>query len=493
MEEIGRGLTGDWPDKQVEKFPCACCRAAVRSPKSLMPWTERWRPFSFYETPYLVTGLSPLNLDELADLLGGRPSEAFLAEEATLSGAASRPLRNAWIGAPIGQPRGTLFSHDGSGMDALEALFLKVTAFRQVSQALLHFYRLTGKPHLDIHPRHVLFDLHGSGEGLPILWSFHARLHGLATASRSLPIEGAGTTVLPPQNPVVPYAPPEVIEFQLAGLRPAEVAFNDLVATAGEYRFHGRLTDPYGLFPFPQERDTILLTFQSESLGLNVDTLSVRVQDSSDSTATARAFVSEPVKLEEGAVRRAKRLFGVRLPGVRYRVYPDFGLPSDLYSLGVVLLRLLLANDEQDIQSVLRATTRVLASHDKAPITLGTSLKLILGRFPDLMDVFASANVFYSHVDRGPSRANAIPEQLWERVVLLALRLVGRVEGFSVCRDHSDFDPTYPASNLEWVLQEATLLCTELQSLLFSRQSVNVEVQQVLAEILLEESSNKLL
>ena len=73
--------------------------------------------------------------------------------------------------------------------------------------------------------------------------------------------------------------------------------------------------------------------------------------------------------------------------------------------------------------------------------------------------------------------------RLWERAILLALRLVTRVAGFSVAASPADFDPLFREEKLERIVPEVVSLLAELQSLLFERQSVHVEIQQVLAEI----------
>ena len=63
------------------------------------------------------------------------------------------------------------------------------------------------------------------------------------------------------------------------------------------------------------------------------------------------------------------------------------------------------------------------------------------------------------------------------------MRLVTRVTGFSVANGPADFDALFREEKLERILPETVRILSELQSLLFERQPVHVEIQQVLAEI----------
>ena len=71
------------------------------------------------------------------------------------------------------------------------------------------------------------------------------------------------------------------------------------------------------------------------------------------------SFISEPVDVGEAVASRLRKAAGVRIPGIRYKVYADFGAPSDLYSLGMVLLRLLVGNDRQDAGGIASIVERI--------------------------------------------------------------------------------------------------------------------------------------
>lgn len=500
--DLGEALAGGVETEQVRSgFPCPDCLAAAKKFQTALAsgnraapfWEGRWTPLAFYDAPYIVTGFGALSLDELSDLLGGRPRESF-AEEAAFLPALSESARYRYpVGGELSASTGRLlFESDSSGMDAVEIFYLKVVAFRQAIEGALEYARAFGRPHLDLHPRHVLYDLSRSGEGLPWLWGFQARLHGLSSAARSERLAGAADILIPPRKPSVPYAPPEVLEFHLAPPRPAQLVLTELeqarAGSARGYRLHGKLSDPYGIYPAPREQDWILVTLDNEALGLSNAAFPSRRDPRAAPEAQELVFISEPVALEESTAERLKKTTGGRISGARYKVYADFGAPSDLYSLGLMLLRMLVGNDRQDAKTIADAVERIAKRLSAAGAGTGSAMDLgaVTDRDPKSAAAFQKANVFYQELDRADNRPNAIPDSLWSRAILLGLRLSTRVEGFSLCANPSDYDGVHPTAKLEAASQEVDLLASELRALLFQRQGVHLEIQQVLSELLSE-------
>ncbi|MGE5344943.1 MAG: hypothetical protein ACM3JH_03220 [Acidithiobacillales bacterium] len=499
IDDLSSALRGEWTEEEgaalVGKVTARAARAERPSSGAAAGAGVRDLivPFTFYGSPFLVTVAEPLDLEALADALGGRPWDELPVR--CPGTAEALPPRWTWLVQSPAPTRQLIFSSDSSGLDAVEILFLKMTAFRQILEGLIDYYRKTGRPHLDLHPRHLLFELSGAGEGLPLLWTIQARIHGVAAATVTLPAPGSPSVVFPGRGLSVPYAAPEVQEFRLAGFRPCELVFTDLeeeMAGARRIRLEGRLSDPYGLYPVPRPRDTIFLSLPDPTLDLGFTGLGVRLTKGEALRTGEAAFTSDHLELGEGPVSRLRLAVGTKIPGARYRVHPDFGTPIDLHALGVVLLRLLLRNDGQDVTAVLRAADRLgreLAAMPAGETRHGVTLAGLLRRVPDTAAVFSREQVFWGRDDRRGGRPNAIPETLWSRALLLALRLVTRVSGFSIAAGPSDFDPLFREEKLERILPEVVSILAELQALLFDRQAVHLEIQQVLAEILEDERS----
>jgi hypothetical protein len=495
LKGLARALVREWDEDQVKAFPSrSSAEDALRLRKeggaSLGDFAARWSAFSFCPSPFLVTGLSPVRWDEWCDFVGGR-AEADLVPAAAPESLESESCRRRveWLAASLPPTGRYLYGHDGTGVDAVEVLYLKMTAFRQVADALLAFYRAAGQPHLDLHPGHVLLDSYGTGSSLPALWTFEVRLHGLASATKTSTF--GVDVVVPPSEPMFPYAAPEILEFRLASRRPGDVYLSDIEpADAGlGVRVEGRLSDPNGLFPKPEEPDWIHVTFPDEALGLGIGALVVRRKPGTPASYEELTFVSEPVDIDDAAVKRLRRSFGVRLPGARYKVFPRFGAPSDLHSLGVLLLRALAAGERTEfplvLQAVQRAATAAARSKDGDALA---RLKAALAGDPVTAALFDRSRVFWKDEDRGAGRPNAIPASLFERAVLLALRLVTRIPGFAIATAPGDFVPEDPTGRVEQALREADEIVAELRALLVHRQPLHFEIQGVLAELLDEEA-----
>ncbi len=479
LEDVARALREGTEEDAAALAGAETARAA----RAKAAARDLFVPLTLYGSPYLLTAAEPLDLEALADALGGRPWEDVV--RTGTREASPFPPRWAWLAKAPPPVRRTLFSPEGSGLDAAEIFFLKLTAFRQVLDGLVDWYRVAGRPHLDLHPRHLLFALSGAGDGLPAYWTLEARIHGLASAAVPLPGPGSPAVVLPGAGLAPPYAAPEVQEFRLAGPRPGEFQITDVDEEGGgRFRLRGTLRDPYGLFPAPGPRDTILLSLPDPTLGFGFTALSVKAV-AGEIRPDETAFASDLVALEESGLKRLRLALGTRLPGGRYRVFPDFGAPADLYALGVVLLRLLLRNEDQDLASVLKAVERLAREVAAWPVEArrDATLTALLKRVPDAAAAFAKGQVFWGRDERRPGRPNAIPDALWGRALALALRLVARVPGFSVAAGPSDFDPLFREEKLERILPEVGAVLAELRALLFARQSLNLEIQQVLAEL----------
>ena len=478
-------------------FPCPDCADAARkfqeafaSGRRAAPfWEGRWGVLNFYDSPCLVTGYGAVSLDEIADLLGGRPVETFGEGTPSLP-ALALATRFRYGAGDADRDRGgrLFFGTESSGLDAVEVFYLKMMAYCQAVEAALEYARTFGRPHLDLHPRHFLYDFSRAGDDLPWLWGFQGRLHGLSSAARPEKLAGEVEVLVPPRKPSVPYAAPEVLEFHLSPARPAQLVVDDLESSGGAarhtYRWHGRLSDPYGIYPTPGEQDWILLAIDNEALGLSNVSLPARRDPRSPAGSQELAFITEPVALEDAAAQRLGKTRGGKIPGARYRVYADFNVPSDLYSLGVILLRLLVANDAQDAKAVARVAERI--PHALSAAAGAADGLAFLDQDPEIAPALHKSNVFFQELDRRENRPNAIPDAIWRRAILLGLRLSTRVEGFSVCARPSDYDASHPTAKLEAALQEAHLVAAELRTLMFQRQALHLEIQQVLSEVALE-------
>jgi hypothetical protein len=98
--------------------------------------------------------------------------------------------------------------------------------------------------------------------------------------------------------------------------------------------------------------------------------------------------------------------------------------------------------------------------------------------------------IFARREDRSAGRPNAIPDDLWTDALLLALRLVTRDPVFALPPAEDAAAPLLVPGALDEARAQAAELYRRATALLFRRQSVHVEIQAAIAELLAEEGES---
>ena len=424
-----------------------------------------WMPLNLHDTPYLLLAHAPSSYDSFADLLGGRLPPTG---EAPADGSGGRGY--------------LCHQAEGSGVDAVEVFALKMALFLQVACGLREYHRLVGLPHLDLHPGHLVVEPGMTGDYLPRLWGFHAKL--LGTSSRRLRTLAEGVSVvLPPRDPNMTFVAPAVRSSYLLRPRSAELILERLVGVAGakdSWHIEGRLADPQGIFPRPGPRDLLLLRWPHDLFGSQVHSAIGRLDPRQSSGRSLElAITSFPLAMDPMAAHHLERAAGLRIPDVTYRCYSAFGAREDLYSLGVILLRTLLVNDQQGLEAI-EGLLSALQRRDgvsQRPAGRPAEESALAWAQREHVGVLAKSNVFFRGHDRDTQRPNAIPDDLWASAIGLALALTGGA-GASTAQTGDDL----PSAELDHAIVVAEDLLRRLHTILFGRQAVNVEIQSVLAE-----------
>ncbi|MEM7355941.1 MAG: hypothetical protein AAF657_34310 [Acidobacteriota bacterium] len=429
----------------------------------LLPATdEPWSVLTDRDTPYALTPFYAHDFDSFADFLGGRPTDGLKEAEG----------------------QGYLFAREGSGLDAMEIMLLKLVCFSQVVNALLRYYDAM-EPHLDLHPGHLVVDTVPLGEDLPHRWGFQVKLLGLSSASpRQLPSQTQ--VMMPPLAAQVPYCSPRVQDACLARERHGEFTidrFHPFEDEADRWEIQGRLRDPNGILPLPSPHDRLVLEWPEALLG-QVGPVLARAESASRQGGDLNVLVG-PVRLDPEIKQQLEHSRGRVTPKVRYRVYLRLGIAEDIYSLGVLLLRLLLVNDQQDLGSLEPLIQRipVATGNDDTILNSGDLLSAIR----DYPTVLASGNIFYQREDREANRPNSLPDELWQQALDLAWQLVGRTD-FGI-ESQDDDREKQPSVYLQEIDKRVHSMLSQLRLVLFRRQPMHYEIQSLIAEVLSSEVS----
>ncbi len=196
-------------------------------------------------------------------------------------------------------------------------------------------------------------------------------------------------------------------------------------------------------------------------------------------------FRSMPVPIDASARATLEQLCGQTLSRARLAIHPCVHAPVDVHALGMMLLTGLLANEEQRPVDVARAVEDVasrLALAARGVTGAGTAVleeqavRYLAG------DAFLKRHLFASPAVHEAGAA-AIPDPLWFGVLLVGLRAVTMIRGFSICRGLGDFDPMHPEVKVEYLLQLAEGVLRRIDATLFGLPGRTREVRAAIARV----------
>jgi hypothetical protein len=361
-------------------------------------------------------------------------------------------------------------------------LRLKVGLFAHLCEATAALHRHTRAPHLGIVPSRVLAALPAGSDGLPWLWRLGVRLAGLGNARpREQPDDVAANVV---------YARPRLIDptFAAAALRQLPIA--DVPATVVPRQVSegadgtileldvradsvdaGSVSDRDRVeIAIVQGRPPLSLSLSGTIVGQSERVLRVR---------TARS------RVDPTALATLRQLVDQPLTRGRMTVQPCLHVPADVHSLGMMLLVSLLGHDRRGAGEVASAVQDVcerlvLAARGRA----ADDDRVIVEQAVRLLgsEAFAKEHILADPGVR-PEVARGIPDELWLEALLLGLRAVTTLRGFSICRSPADFDPGHPEVKTEFLLQTARGLARRIDAALFGLPGRAREMHQVLARV----------
>jgi hypothetical protein len=394
----------------------------------------RWHALTLYDSPYLLIRQATETFEDYVRMIGS-------------PGVPSADGKGG-IGTDF------LFTTGASGIDAVEVLTLKLTMFLQILQAVREHYRLLARPHLDICPAKIAASIDSMDSGisyLPRLWRSRAAFTATSGA-RVRTIAGEIEIIEPPSKTDPSYVSDSIKEHWLYVPRSCELNIDRLTdepETEGRWRIEGRIIDHHGIYPVPAEGAWVQVSWVDDILGLGVHGAVTRPDPRVRTTPGELAVTSEPLALAADCVQRIDQVGEACVKDVQYKVIQPFGVKEDLYSLGMILLSILLVNDRNSLSMVTGGTAT-----DKS-------------------------NIFYQENDRYSSRPNAIPDSLWKQLIGIAFRITGRSE--------STGEQLEAVLQLDLLLAELEAIRQHLRVILFDRQSSHLEIQSVIAELLAEE------
>lgn len=438
-------------------------------------------PLAYYDSVYFVREALPLAFEEAAALLGGAALDELLAQRATRQGFA-RSAEGRRVAERLGAATPQFFFHgDRTGLFLLETLYLKLSAFLDLLDAIIRIAEKARRPHFALAPSRVRGVVRGRDTHLPARWGLSLGITDLVTTA---PLARLGEHELPPDPPLwlVPEARPAAFlptEMARAQTSVAQMRLTPRsleligIAEAARARLTGSLRSELYVASEHGRHDRVLVSIAGPASGQRIRFAGVRTAGTTggfDFEGTSGHLRPE----DAAAFRDAKVLDGASAEVTLLRHY---GAPSDLLALGQLYFRLLFWNDRQDaarlgrdlLQRIaLRLTGRERGAQGPRVLFEWDELAAVLGE--EAVDLPPSALLARAEDRETETR---LPLSLWSEVWTVGLRLATFVPGFSFAGAIDDEDPARPAEALRRARSEVLALAEQVRASLIGSSGRN--------------------
>ncbi|MBI3595525.1 MAG: hypothetical protein HY203_00040 [Nitrospirae bacterium] len=426
--------------------------------------------------------------DEFCDLLGGAVWDQVLERWFVAGLSSDRHQVLLSIADRFSSSRQFLFSGDRTGFYPLEVLWLKWNLFMVLCHKIKTFHKELQGPYLNVQPAHVWIvipDL--PGDFLPMRWQFSIKIADFESASPFLnpgiPTELARRLYNARENPSLVYTAPVMRGRPLGYEETATMLIRSME----------RIREPVkgavrGILETHLISENIRPVEYSE---MDIFLVTFRLPD--EQASAIRVWATKSASLERGLLLKGvtdpidpslwERLEKARQSVFSHSIvsiYKTYHVPCDLYSLGMMLLRTLLVNNEQDMASVHETARRVVDRLEPMVQgldqddykTLSARLRI---RLREEGGLFSKDSVLYRHEEKGAG-CEIIPDHLWYDALILAFQLVAWIPGFSFCKSHGDYELENPHLPMEKVAGAAERLGDRIKMELFGSRQRNREM-----------------
>jgi hypothetical protein len=358
-----------------------------------------------------------------------------------------------------------------------EIFFLKLSVLLDMLKQVRSYIRDQQLPLLNLSPASFRVSLPETGDQFPGLWAAHSLLvkNGQAYPLKIKSTEQKYFIRLGRVEPS-PYLPEGLgaHSFGIGSIRVRSVtAETDGVVLEGTLVAEDYLgLDPHDLLwfklPLGEERlEMFAHVYVSESTG----------------PREAR-FRTVPTQLSEPLAAALKRAAGTVFARSPYEIWPLLSSPCDLFSLGVMAVRILLANSTTNLPVVLDEVlglARRFGKVEKTSTTPGRELKSLVEKDAKLLDLISPQALVESTLTPVAARQQ-IRLELWLETMALVLRLFPGTGAQAYCQDFGDVPPLALETVFNQPIEELESIVMRLRSLLAPGTAANEEIAGVLLE-----------
>jgi hypothetical protein len=418
---------------------------------------------------------SPMELESFLQILEGKAwNEANSETNVYLPNCIYADLRE-WSANPRGLPF-LLHGKSGGGERLNEIFLLKLQLLHDLLKRARAFVKIHQVPFLNLSPASFRIHLSQTGDLFPALWSAESQLVRMGQAF-PLQIQSSEHKYfirLGKNEPTAFF--PGSVGTHSSGIASAQIRevqmSGDRVVLEGTLVAEDYLTaDPHDLLWFKLPLGEERLEFYGH------------LHKSEGGPREAR-FRTLPAILTEAVIARLKGSAGVRFSKAPYEIRPLLSSPCDLFSLGVIGVRILLANNVKNLpvllDEVLSLARRVNDIAGEPEKRMAELQKLIQSE-PRLYDLIGPGALLESGYT-SQQAWSAIHGPTWLETVSLLLRFFPDTGANAFCKSLGDVSPVALETVFDPALQTLEVLVLRLRSMFTPVFSGNDEIASVIAE-----------
>ena len=426
---------------------------------------------------------APLAVEEFAELLGGRPWSGIVN--------AKRPFRLSGVYRQLDdetEMRAGGQHYYGARRDQAgrlaEVLCLKLLLAEQCVRAVAEEVRRTALPLLNVTPESFRVSLAAMSGNLPFCWASRVTLvcPGDAVA---MDVPSSSTRYFASRvPPAASIYRPEELGVPRAGVGNVRIR-RILTPADGGIALEGTLSSHERLNVQPNELLRLRLPLKDagsvELIGY-IDTKAAMAPGEA-------AFRTIPLNFDEARSAMLRSYEGIPFSQIPFEVLQPLSSPCDIYSLGVLALRLLYAGSDLTLPvildtalSLLRAATAENSDPENSDASLESRIVHLLNA-----DERWLATLGPQHLIR-PSKegeavvvAGSLPVEIWARVLAAILPFFPGRSPDAFCRDLADAPTLAPHTPFDTALRALGRALNTARALFLSDWKQNEEVVGILS------------
>ena len=454
--------------------PDAPINAHVQSLDRLKTGSEPTVVFNPHGGLIRVIRTSPLALEDYLQVLEGRAWEGLGPGVARWLQPGVYADLQAWSGSPKGMPFLLHGSRTPEGR-LNEIFFLKLSAILNMLKEVRACVKAHQLPLLNLSPASFQVRLQEVGDQFPALWSAKCVL---VKPSQAHPLDIKSTE----QKYFVRLGKVEPSPFLPEGLGAhsfgiGSVRRRNVVAEADGVVIEGTLVAEDYLGLDPQD----LLWFKLPLGDVRLEFYAHVYSEEAVGPKEAR-FRTVPMTLPDPVVATLKQT--VSFAKAPYEIWPLLSSPCDLHSLGIIAIRVLLANSQSNLPTIaddVLGLARHLGENPEPQEPFGAKLGALLKRDAKLYDLVSPHLLSGSGLTPQQARSS-IHLPLWLEAIAWLLRLFPGAGAHSYCKNFGDVPPLALETVFDGPVQELESLVCRLRSLLVPTNADNEEIARILLE-----------